>query len=299
MAWKEIKVKIPDEFKENIIDILNNFDSGGVVISDISSPLEKFSQKKWKKIIAYYPEDKNFVSLLEKIKEKINSCFGTENSLKKVLIEVDEIEDKDWSTSWHEYFTPTPVGNNFMVCPSWLEPPETNKEVIEIDPGQAFGVGTHESTFIAALMLEKYLKKYDKDIHILDVGTGTAILSIIAAKLDFRHIFAIDISEDAIRTAKENIQINNISSNIALQKRDIMKGIYGKYEVVIANLLPDIIDKVLGKIVKYTKEEGIIILSGIIDTEFNRIINFSKQFSLTMVDSVQKGEWFSCVLKKG
>ncbi|MGM0410840.1 MAG: 50S ribosomal protein L11 methyltransferase [Bacillota bacterium] len=297
MKWKEVKVKIPISFKENAIDILSSFNSGGVVISDIASPLDDFSDEIWKEITAYYKANEEFTDILKKIKDYFD--LSLKNKKGKYILTVNEIEDENWSTSWHKYFSPTKVGNNFIICPSWNKITNKKRKIIEINPGQAFGVGTHESTDLAILLLEKHLKNYEKDINILDVGTGTSILSIAAAKLNFNHILAIDISEDAVRTSRENIKINNVKNKIALQKRNIRNGVNGEYEVVFANLLADIIDKVLGEIVKYTKDGALIILSGIIEKEFSKIINLAKSLSLELIDSEQKGEWVSCVLKKG
>lgn len=301
MVWKEVKIKIPDHIEDNIVEIFNHFDAGGVVISKTESPIQD-NEYNWEYLIVYYPADDKFAVIYNYIEKKLAS-FLAENIPKKISKEINidlgQIDDKDWSISWHEFFSPTPVGNNFMVCPSWLEPPETDRKIIEIDPGQAFGVGTHETTFLTVLLLEKYLQDSKKGDQLLDIGTGTGILAIVAAKMGIDYILGIDISEDAVRTAKDNIKINNLSHEIALQTKDLLSGVYGSYSYVTANLLPDLIDRLLPEIVKYTSKGGMIILSGIIDSELDRILIRIGEFNLSVIDTVQKGEWVSIVIEKG
>ena len=307
MDWNELKVLVNYQSADAVANILNESGASGVV-------MERSSKNKGKgkvdfrdckeaenmmKISAYYPVDDQFHDKYTSIKNKVEKLKDCGLDFKGADYQVNLVEEEDWATSWHEYFTPTRIGNNFLICPSWIDPPETERTIIEIDPGQAFGVGTHESTQLAVSFLEKYIPQYTKDSLLLDVGIGTGILSIVSAKMGIKHIVGIDISEPAIRTASENTKINGVNQHISLKEKDIKAGIHGSYSIIVANLLPDIISELLPHLVKYFSSDCIMILSGIIEKKEDEIIKLCEKQNLEIIDKMQMGEWVSLVTRKG
>ena len=307
MDWNELNVYVNNQSAEAVANILNEAGASGVVVENLdeSLPGDKIEKDSLnlvediREVSAYFSRDNSFKKKLTMIKKKIAELEDYGLDFSGAEYEVNLVEEENWATSWHEYFTPTPIGNSFLICPSWIEPPETERTLIEIDPGQAFGVGTHESTQLAVFFLEKYISKYSSNSHMLDVGIGTGILSIVSAKMGLKYIVGVDISEAAIRTARENIKINKVNDQISLKERDMKDGLEGKYSIITANLLPDILSDLLPDLVNYIYCDGIMILSGIIDDKEDEITNLIEEQGLKVIDRSQADEWISLVVQKG
>ena len=220
-------------------------------------------------------------------------------------ISSDETEDKDWINNWKQYFKPFMV-NDIVIKPTWEEIPEdmTGRMVVNIDPGTAFGTGSHETTQLVIKQMEKYV---NPDTELLDVGTGSGILSVIGLMLGAKHAMGTDLDPNAIIATAENMDANNIDSSLyEVIEGNIIDDVkikdyvgYEKYNVVTANILADIIIPLLPEILPHMKMNGIIITSGIIDMKEKAVKEaFSKIDGYEIIETTYQGEWVSITAKR-
>ena len=191
-------------------------------------------------------------------------------------------------------------GRNIGVKPGWRESESDFRDIVfKIDSGPAFGTGTHPTTCLCIDMIEKYLNPGDS---FLDVGTGSGILMIAAAKLGAGNMFGIDKSQVAVEAAQKNILLNNLDpTRFAVKTGNLLEGIEGRFEVVAANILPEIIIKLLDNIQGVLKENGIFICSGLIEGNTHRVLNKMKTLGFELLETLEKERWISIAarLKKG
>lgn len=221
------------------------------------------------------------------------------------VVESDETEDKDWINNWKQYFKPFKV-NDIVIKPTWEEVPEdmAGSMVVNIDPGTAFGTGSHETTQLVIKQMEKYV---DKDTQLLDVGTGSGILSVIGLMLGAKHVLGTDLDPNAIIATAENMEVNGldaslfevIEGNIIDDKEIQDYAGYEKYDVVTANILADIIIPLLDEIAVHMKHGAVIITSGIIDMKENAVKEaFENNSEFEIVETTYQGEWVSITAKR-
>ena len=224
------------------------------------------------------------------IKEKLDS-LGIEHN-----IELIPVCEEDWADSWKQYYKPIKIGERLVVVPMWEKYDEGENEVIvKMDPGMAFGTGTHETTRLCATLLEKYVTPTSR---MLDVGTGSGILAICASKLGAKECFAYDIDPVAVKVAKENIK-DNACTNIECAVSDLLAGVKaGKYDVITANIVADIIIRMLPDISQFMHEKTVLVISGIIDERCEDVYKSIKDNNFKIVDEIHENGWCAISLTK-
>ena len=211
----------------------------------------------------------------------------------KISTKICKIED--YINNWKKYFNPFCVGSRLVICPSWknLSFHYSDRKVLKIDPGLAFGTGTHETTQLCLEMLEKHVKQKD---NVLDIGCGSGILSIASILLGANKAIGVDIDELAIKTAAENANINKVSDKFIAIYGNLIEKIKGKFDIIFANLLSDVIIKLNKTIKNYMQEKSIYIMSGIIETYRNDVIK-SLESEFEVVDIKNKNSWIAIAVK--
>ena len=219
-------------------------------------------------------------------------------------IAIDETEDIDWINNWKQYFKQFYV-DDILIIPSWEEVKEEDKDrmIIHIDPGTAFGTGMHETTQLCIRQLKKFVKE---DTELLDVGTGSGILSIVALKLGAKHAVGTDLDPCAVPAVEENKEVNEIPAqdfdmmigNIIDDKEVQDKVGYEKYDIVVANILADVLVPLTPVIVNQMKKGGIYITSGIIDNKEETVVEAVKAAGLEVLEVTYQGEWVSVTARK-
>lgn len=219
--------------------------------------------------------------------------YGAEADLGELSVSAKVEDDVLWRDKWKEYFKPTKLSNNIVVKPTWCEY-EPNEEdiVIEIDPGMAFGTGTHETTMLCIRMIEKYMHGGYK---VLDVGSGSGILSIAAAKLGASDVLGIDIDEDAVRVSNENYELNKVSDRAKAIVGDLTAGVDYKANIVVANLLADIVMRLSKDAKRHLGEKGIFITSGILTEKSEAVEKCMIECGFEILEKAILGEWCSIV----
>ncbi len=198
--------------------------------------------------------------------------------------------DEEWKDKWKAYFKPAKITEDIVVCPSWEDyTKESDSEiVVSIDPGMAFGTGTHETTSLTTLLMEKYLKQGES---LLDVGCGSGILSIIASKLGAGEVLGIDIDDEAVTASCENANLNEIGNNVSFQIGDLTKGVEFKADVVVANLLTHLVLQLSPDIPTHLKDGGRYITSGILVEQEQSVVDALEELGFTVLEIAEKGDW--------
>jgi ribosomal protein L11 methyltransferase len=309
MKWHEIKIITTEEAYDAISEMLISMGAGGVAIEDpneirreIAKPNsldyadDEFLSSLGDDVVikVYFPGEVNIIEMTDLIKEKINyiSNFLVVGEGYKDFKDVD---DEDWSTSWKKYYKPVRISERVTIKPTWEEYISAEGEVVvELDPGMAFGTGTHETTQMCARLLEQRLKAGDT---VIDVGCGTGILSIIASKLGAGQIEAIDIDDIAVRVAKENCEINNVSHNVNVSK-GVLKDInIKKVDLIVANIIANVIIDISELVPYYVGANGYFVASGIIRERKQEILDLYRSKGFTCETALELGEWVAIVFK--
>ncbi|HJD36231.1 MULTISPECIES: 50S ribosomal protein L11 methyltransferase [unclassified Blautia] len=327
MKWKKFRIKTKTEAEDIIISSLYDIGLEGAQIED-NVPLTALEKEQmFVDILPQIGEDDGtaylsfFVEETEEGELLVNGEKTTEEqvldmvnqeleSLKEFLdigegtIVVDETEDIDWINNWKQYFKQFYV-DDILIIPSWEEVKEEDKDrmIIHIDPGTAFGTGMHETTQLCIRQLKKYVTK---DTVLLDVGTGSGILSIVALKLGASHAVGTDLDPCAVPAVEENKEANQIPDgdfemmigNI-IDDREIQDAAgYEKYDIVTANILADVLVPLTPVIVQHMKKGGIYITSGILDVKESVVVEAVKKAGLEVLEVTHQGEWVSVTARK-
>ena len=327
MKWKKFKIKTITEAEDIIISTLYDIGLEGAQIEDKVPLTAMEKEQMFVDILPEGPEDDGvaylsfFVEEDEKGTLMLNGSPSTEEEILTSVREeldglrmfceigegsifVDETEDIDWINNWKQYFKQFYV-DDILIIPSWEEVKEEDKDkmIIHIDPGTAFGTGMHETTQLCIRQLKKYVTP---ETELLDVGTGSGILSIIALKLGAKHAVGTDLDPCAVPAVEENKEVNGILpetfdmmiGNIIDDKEVQDRVGYEKYDIVVANILADVLVPLTPVIVNQMKPGGIYITSGIIDEKEETVTEAVKAAGLEVVEVTYQGEWVSVTARK-
>ncbi|ANZ33248.1 50S ribosomal protein L11 methyltransferase [Staphylococcus carnosus] len=306
MNWMEVSIVINHEVQEFVTSILEENGSNGVVIED-SKDLDGELADKFGEIYELDPNDYpdtgvrvkayfNEIDYSEELKNQLLRNIQELAELDKNIFDYNEqiIKESDWENEWKNYFHPFKASKNFTIVPSWeTYQKESDSELcIELDPGMAFGTGDHPTTSMCLNAIEQYVKPSDS---VIDVGTGSGILSIACHLLGVRHIKAVDLDELAVRVAKENFEKNSCENAIETTTGNLLKGETNKYDVVIANILAHIIEEMIEDAYNTLNEEGRFITSGIIIEKSDEIIEHMKRVGFNII-SINHDNGWACIV---
>ncbi|MEG0740728.1 MAG: 50S ribosomal protein L11 methyltransferase [Clostridia bacterium] len=246
---------------------------------------------------AWFEQNEHTHDVLELAKQKLadyqTADFGIDFGT--LRMELQGVADEDWAENWKKYYKPFRVGTRLVVKPTW-EPYQQQESdlLIELDPGMAFGTGTHETTNMCMMLLEKHLHG---GMRVMDVGTGSGILAIAAAKLGAEDVLAIDIDPDAVKVAKENVILNHVQARVRTVVGDLVKGEAMPCELAVANIVADAICMLAGPLTRHLVRDGLLICSGIIREREQDVLAAVKEAGYTVYDRCEKGEWVALCLK--
>ena len=290
----ELNININPEMEEIVSDIFfTNFDCEGVVLEEETyKDLEMTSTTRGKLRVFLTSYPANLKEILSTERELMKSRGLTDEDLGSWEITIDEKENQDWSKKWKEKWTVTHVTDNIAVVPSWLKYESKKDEItITLDPGCAFGTGTHQTTQLCMKALEKYLKKGDS---VADIGTGSGILAILAKKLGAGKVYGCDIDETVIDVCEENAGVNGVEIPFELNTADKIKE---QYDFVCANILHFVLAEIMGDLKNITKPNGLISLSGILDEKKDMVLEAIKRENLKIIDTISQDQWISYVVQ--
>ena len=316
MKWNKFTLKTRTEVEDIVISTLADIGIQGAEIEDKQPLTEEDKKQMFVDILPdipeddgvaylnfYLDEDEDVNAMLKKVKAELDDLRNFVD-IGEGTITTSQTEDKDWINNWKQYFKQFYV-DDILIIPSWEEVKEEDKGrmIIHIDPGTAFGTGMHETTQLCIRQLKKYVTE---ETELLDVGTGSGILSIVALKLGARHAVGTDLDPCAVPAVEENKEANDIPvqdfemmiGNIIDDKETQDRVGYEKYDIVVANILADVLVPLTPVILAQMKKGGIYITSGIIDDKEETVVNAVKEAGLEVLEVTHQGEWVSVTARK-
>ncbi|MFR7573136.1 MAG: 50S ribosomal protein L11 methyltransferase [Blautia faecis] len=316
MKWNRFTIKTKTEAEDVIISALADVGVEGVEIQDKQPLTETDKEQMFVDIMPegpaddgiaylnfYLEEDTETAPVLEKVRAVLEEVRGYMDIGEGTITE-SQTEDKDWINNWKEYFHQFYV-DDILIVPSWEEVKEEDKDkmLLHIDPGTAFGTGMHETTQLVIRQLKKFVTK---DTQMLDVGTGSGILGIVALKLGAAHVVRTDLDPCAIPAVADNKEANDIKDETfdmlignIIDDKEVQDTVgYEKYDIVTANILADVLVPLTPVIVNQMKKGAYYITSGILDVKEEVVIKAVKDAGLQLVEVTHQGEWVSVTARK-
>lgn len=307
--WMEVKVITKSEALEPVAGIFYDYNITGVSIEDPNDILDReqgpltwdfadiniFEYGGAAAVVkGYFSDIKDIDNIVEHFKEKLEKLKEIGFDIGEGKVIVTKVYEEDWENNWKQYYKPTKIGNHIIVKPIWEKYDEAPQDIIiKLDPGMAFGTGTHETTIMCIKALEKYV---NKDVVVFDIGTGSGILAITAAKLEAKNVIGVDLDPVAVDSAKENVKLNDLN-NIEIVYGNLMDVIKGKANVIVANILAEIIILLSKDIKKFLLPGGYFITSGIIKDKKEQVIDSLQENGLEIISSETLGEWV-CIIAR-
>ena len=305
MNWTEITAKVPTDKTDEAAAIANMTVPYGIYIEDYTNleadaeeiahidliDDELVNKDRAHSIIhMYIAESDNAIEAVSYLRERFTAC-GINNEIKCELV-----DDADWNENWKKYFKAFEIGERLAVCPSWENyDNKDNRTVISLDPGAAFGTGSHATTSLCLEILEK---RVTNDTTVLDIGTGSGILAIAADLLGAKSAIGVDIDVQSVKTAIANAEINGVSEKTEFLVGDLAEKVSGKYDIVCANIVADVVMRLFDNVADFMKDGGILIVSGIIDMRALEVEKSALEHGFKIAESLMREEWHAYVLTK-
>ncbi|GAB3795323.1 50S ribosomal protein L11 methyltransferase [Virgibacillus kimchii] len=311
MQWAEVRIHTTNEAIEPISNLLHEAGAGGLAIED---PLDLSREhrdtfgemydlnpddypREGVYIKAYIPINSFLKETVEQIDEEIKNLTQYGINIGKNDITVNKLDEEDWATAWKKYYKPIKVSDKIVIKPTWekYHPVSDNEMIIELDPGMAFGTGTHPTTMLSIQALEKYIKQDD---FVMDVGSGSGVLSIASLLLGAKKVHAYDLDDVAVKSTLMNAGLNGLEKRMTARQNNLLEGINEQAEVIVSNILAEIIVKFTRDAWNNLRDEGLFITSGVIQSKKQLVVDKLKQDGFLILEINEKDDWLSIVAKK-
>ncbi|MEF9960407.1 MAG: 50S ribosomal protein L11 methyltransferase [Niameybacter sp.] len=310
MDYIQIAIETTRDAVEAISYFLVEEMSGGVEICD---PQDVVSQDRTQVIFDLIDESllsedmdtvvvKAYFSTEIDVEEKVEAIKGHLKHISEFLnvgtgkITLLDIPEEKWANEWKKYYKPVKLGDHIVIKPKWEDyEAATDDLIIEMDPGMAFGTGTHETTAMCAELVEKYMQPNQT---IVDIGTGSGILGIIAAKMGAEHVIGVDIDPVAVRVAKENVAYNHVEDKMEVYAGNLIDVVKQKGNIVVSNIIADVIIMLAEQVNEVIEEDGLWIASGIIEMRKEDVLAALEKNHFEIVEIHQQREWLAIVSKR-
>lgn len=336
MRWSEISVYTSEEAMQAVADFLHDLGSGGVVVEDSATLLSDFPDhygEIYDLSAADYPEDgvrlkAYFVSepalvdarmttasepgaagvatkrglklpvgeIIRKIKDELDRLAALGLPVGSGQVELAEVADEDWAHSWKQYYKPVRISDRFVITPTWEDAPVQGDElVIELDPGMAFGTGTHPTTVLSVQALEGVITGGER---VIDVGCGTGVLSVAAAKLGAGSVLALDIDPVAVASASHNVVLNDVADRVTVREGDLLRGVTEPADVIVANILAEVILLFTDDIARLLVAGGYFVGSGIVAGKAAAVVAGLEGSGLAVMQELVEDDWVCVVARR-
>ncbi|MET4560400.1 50S ribosomal protein L11 methyltransferase [Lysinibacillus parviboronicapiens] len=311
MKWSELSIHTKDEAVEAISNILHEAGASGVVIEDsaeYAKPREdQFGEiyalneddfpKEGVIVKAYLSESSFLNETVEEIKAAITNLTNFNIDIGQNVVSIVEVNEEDWATAWKQYYHPVKISERFTIVPTWEDytPVSTDELIIELDPGMAFGTGTHPTTVMCLQGLEKVVKEGDK---VVDIGTGSGVLSIGAAMLGAKSVHALDLDEVAVRSAQENVALNKVDDKVTVFHGNLLDTVKEPADVVVANILAEIIMSFTDDAFTIVKPGGLYVTSGIIGAKRDDVKAALEASGFVIEEVLLMEDWVAIIARR-
>lgn len=306
--WLEVSLIVNGELAEAVAEVLARFAPDGVVTErdvkfthaeDEGTPVRDVSVR------AYLPADDKLEETRQKLEESLY-YLGMIQPLPEPVFK--PIADQNWMEAWKQHYEPIPIGKRLIIIPAWLESPDSTRIPIKIDPGMAFGTGTHPTTQLCLELLESFLDAQSSIVtrhsSLIDVGCGSGILSIAALKLGAASALGVDIDEAAVKASRENAAANGVAENLSLDLGSVAEVLAGRFGVrqaslVLANILAPVIIRLFeAGLDELVAPDGALILSGILQEQVESVVSAARSRGTKLVEKRQMGDWVAMRLER-
>lgn len=311
MKWTEVSIHTTNEAVEAVSNILHEAGASGVVIED-SVDFDKERADQFGEIYAlkqedfptdgvivkaYLPESSFIAETVEGIRLSIETLKDFNIDIGHNVVTMCEVNEEDWATAWKQYYHPVKISKRFTVVPTWedYQPVATDELIIELDPGMAFGTGTHPTTVMCLQALEKVVQS---EQTVVDVGTGSGVLSIGAALLGAKAVHALDLDEVAVRSARENIALNKVDHVVEVFHGNLLDTVKEPADVVVANILAEIIMTFTDDAYSIVKDGGVFVTSGIIGAKRDAVKAALQASGFTIEEVLEMEDWVAIIARK-
>lgn len=305
MQYSEVTIKVATEFLETASAIANMVVPYGIYIEDYSdieelapqiAHIDLIEQELLERdrshglIHIYISPEENPHEAISYIKDRLEQADIA------YVIDLGHINEDDWATSWKKYYYPTKIGNRLVVCPSWeTYEPKSDEVVLVMDPGMAFGTGTHDTTRLCLQMLEDLVTPETTQ---LDIGTGSGILAVASLLMGAKSAVGVDIDDVAVRVAKENAAANAVDDKVTFHAGDLTEKVSGKFQLVTANIVADVIIRLIPDLDQFLTDDGVFLASGIIDTREQDVQNAMSAAGYRMISRKESGGWVAIAVQR-
>ncbi|MBV8694686.1 MAG: 50S ribosomal protein L11 methyltransferase [Ktedonobacteraceae bacterium] len=304
MLWLELTVKAHPEAVESVSELLSRYIPSGVAIEE---PIELLGEGQEYRVLtgqpvsvhAYVPIDGKQEEVRQHIEEGLwhLACLG-EHFVSAMQTRV--VDEQDWASAWKDYFHVTHIGQHLVIRPSWREyTPKSHEVVLTLDPGMAFGTGLHPTTRMCLEQIEQHVRPA---MHVLDVGTGSGILALAAAKLAATYVYALDNDSVAVESATSNVAMNGLEERVkvvlgVLNEQEAAR-MAGKYDLVVVNIIAHVIGLLAPQLARVLAPDGLLIVSGIVEARLHDALDPLLAQKLEVIDRVMIDDWIALMLRK-
>lgn len=309
MEWAEVSFRTSHEAVDAVSSLFGEAGASGTVIEDpalineyIHSGLWDYTDIPEQKdtsvvtVKAYFAADDSLDEKLASIRAGLDAVAARGVDMRPAELLTARVQDEDWANSWKKYFHTDKVGERVVIQPSWEEyEPQPGEVVLRLDPGAAFGTGTHPTTSMCLRAMEKLVKP---GMTVFDVGTGSGVLAITAAKLGAKEVWAVDYDATAVRVARENIEANGVSDLISTAKSDLFSALPGKAGLVTANLIADLVIRLLPDLGAHLEKDGALLASGIIESRAQEVREAADAAGFFVAEDFEEKEWHAMVIRR-
>ncbi|HWO77698.1 MAG TPA: 50S ribosomal protein L11 methyltransferase [Bacillus sp. (in: firmicutes)] len=311
MKWSEICIQTTNEAIEPVSNILHEAGASGVVIEDpfelIKEREDQFGEiyqlnpddypREGVLVKAYLPVNSFLGETVEEIKEAIRNLTTFDIDIGANKVTISEVHEEEWATAWKKYYNPVKISERFTIVPTWEQytPVSSDELIIELDPGMAFGTGTHPTTVMCIQALERTVKPGDT---VIDVGTGSGVLSVAAALLGSKKVLALDLDEVAVQSAILNTKLNKVQEIVTVRKGNLLEEVTEEADVIVANILAEVIVRFTEDAYNRIKKGGYFITSGIINLKKQLVKDALIKDGFEIVETLSMEDWVAFIAKK-
>lgn len=302
-SWLEVSLVADGELVEAIAEVLSRHVPGGVVIESTAvtaNPDDSEGRPVGPlRVYGFLPVDDQLEDRRRAIEEGL---FYLSRILPLPPAQYRQVQEQDWSEAWKQHYRPVAIGARLVIVPSWLESPQPERIAVRIDPGMAFGTGTHPTTQLCLELIEAFYSS-PAGGRVIDVGCGSGILSIAALKLGARQGLGVDIDEEAVRVGRENAELNGVAPRLQIEAGSLDELLAGCFafqqaELVLANILAPVIIRLLGEgLARLAAPGGVLVLSGILEEQAPAVAAALEQAGCVIQEKRQQGDWVALLAK--
>ena len=310
MQWAEVSVDTSHEAMDLVSEILQELGAAGVVIEDPALLNEYIRSGLWDytdlreseetevvRVKAYWALDEELEGKLQTLAARLDGLASNGIDKGAGAVSWKAVADEDWAETWKEFFHTEKIGVRTVIKPTWEEyEAKAGEIVVELDPGAAFGTGQHATTSLCIRALEDLVRP---GMTVFDVGTGSGVLAIVAAKLGAKRVEAVDFDPVAVRVARENVRQNGAEDVVRTERSDLLKSVAGEADLIIANIIADIIVRLFGEVKGSLAEGGTMLLSGIIEDRLADVVEAAGRHGFSVEKIEQEKGWAAVIVKGG